>query len=129
MFVARFGAVMIVLYVIVALNPVNDRVIVPFTELVARSSAAVLRLSDGGIESVGTVIHSPRFAIDVRNGCNGIEAVARVALVQFYGDARDQQAVGLNRQARAKRRRSSNGCPASAMPTNAVAMPANRSIA
>lgn len=85
MFVARFGAVMIVLYVIVALNPVNDRVIVPFTELVARSSAAVLRLGDGGIESAGTVIHSPRFAIDVRNGCNGIEAIILLcsAIVAF----------------------------------------------
>jgi exosortase H (IPTLxxWG-CTERM-specific) len=75
MFVTKFGLVMVALYVIVALNPVNDRVIVPFTGLIARSTAVVLRVIDSGIQSAGTVIQSPAFAMDVRNGCNGIEAM------------------------------------------------------
>ncbi|HET7706851.1 MAG TPA: exosortase H [Thermoanaerobaculia bacterium] len=91
-FVAKFGAALIVLYVIVALNPVNDHVIVPFTELVAKASAAVLRMSDGGIETAGTVIHSPRFAIDVRNGCNGIEAIILLcsAIIAFPATLRSR---------------------------------------
>ena len=44
-FVAKFVAAMLGLYIVVALNPVNDHVIIPFTEIVARSSAFLLRLS------------------------------------------------------------------------------------
>ena len=82
-FVAKFGLGLIILYVIAALNPVNDRVIVPFTELIAGASASVLRVIDGGIESAGTIIRSPAFAIDVRNGCNGIEAIILVCSAIF----------------------------------------------
>jgi exosortase H (IPTLxxWG-CTERM-specific) len=82
-FVAKFVAAMIVLYVVVALNPVNDNVIVPFTAVVARCSAAVLRSVGGGTVAVGTVIRSPRFALDVQNGCNGIEAAILLAAAIF----------------------------------------------
>jgi exosortase H (IPTLxxWG-CTERM-specific) len=78
-FVAKFGAVMIGLYVLVALNPVNDHVIVPFTEVVARGSALLLRAVESGVVVTGTVMRSARFALDVRNGCNGIEAVILLA--------------------------------------------------
>jgi exosortase H (IPTLxxWG-CTERM-specific) len=73
--VAKFCVAMIVLYAVVALNQVNDRVIVPFTEVVARGTAMLLSSVESGVEATGTVIHSPRFALDVRNGCNGVEAV------------------------------------------------------
>lgn len=66
---------MVVLYAVVALNPVNDHVIVPFTEVVARGSALILRGVESGVGAAGTVIRSPRFALDVQNGCNGVEAV------------------------------------------------------
>lgn len=78
-FVARFVAALVGFYAVVALNPVNDSVIVPFTEVVARGSALVLRSVEGGVEAAGTVIRSPRFAIDVKNGCNGVEATILLA--------------------------------------------------
>lgn len=78
-FVTKFAAAMIGLYVVVALNPVNDHLIVPFTEIVARGSAAVLRTVGSGVEAVGTVMRSPRFALDVQNGCNGVEAMILLA--------------------------------------------------
>jgi exosortase H (IPTLxxWG-CTERM-specific) len=78
-FVAKFVAAMVVLYAVVALNQVNDYVIVPFTEVVASGSAVVLRVVESGVEAVGTVIRSSRFALDVQNGCNGIEAVILLA--------------------------------------------------
>lgn len=78
-FVSKFGAALLGFYILIALNPVNDHVIVPFTELIATASAAVLRLWDGGVEAAGTVIRSPGFALDVKNGCNGIEAVILLA--------------------------------------------------
>ncbi len=83
LFVTKFGLGLVVLYVIAALNPVNDRVIVPFTALVARATAVVLRIVDSGIQSAGTVIRSPSFAIDVNNGCNGIEAMILLSAAIF----------------------------------------------
>lgn len=82
-FVVKFGVGLILLYVIVALNPVNDRVIVPFTEMLTRVSAAPLSAFDSGIQSAGTIIRSQTFAIDVRNGCNGIEAIILVCAAIF----------------------------------------------
>jgi exosortase H (IPTLxxWG-CTERM-specific) len=73
-FIARFVAGMVVLYAVVALNAVNDHVIVPFTALVARCAAAFLGGIGSGIVVTGTVMRSPSFALDVHNGCNGVEA-------------------------------------------------------
>jgi exosortase H (IPTLxxWG-CTERM-specific) len=61
----------------------GGHVIVPFTAIVARCSAAVVRGLGGGAEAAGTVIRSPRFAIDVQNGCNGIEAAILLAAAIF----------------------------------------------
>lgn len=74
---------MVGLYVVVALNPVNDHVIVPFTAFVARCSAFILRGLGGAVEPAGTVIRSARFALDVQNGCNGIEAAILLAAAIF----------------------------------------------
>ena len=82
-FVAKFVAGLVVLYAVVAFNPVNDRVIVPFTEVVARSSALVLRSVESGVGTAGTVMRSPRFALDVQNGCNGVEAAILLAAAIF----------------------------------------------
>lgn len=78
-FVARFLAALVVFYVVVALEPVNTHVIVPFTELVVRAAALILHGIRQPIEVAGTVIHTSGFALDVRNGCNGVEAMLLVA--------------------------------------------------
>src|SRR5437763_1527731 len=78
-FVAKFCAAMLVLYAVVALNQVNDRVIVPFTEAMARGAAMLLRGVESGVGVTGTVMRSQQFALDVRNGCNGVEAVILLA--------------------------------------------------
>jgi len=79
LFVVRFFAALIVFYIVSALGPVNDHVVVPFTELVVSATAFLLRSAHQPIEVVGTVIRSPHFALDVRNGCNGVEAVMVLA--------------------------------------------------
>jgi exosortase H (IPTLxxWG-CTERM-specific) len=73
-FISKFFAVLLLLYALVALNSVNDRVIVPFTELLTRATATLLGGASSGIVVTGTVMRSPRFALDVHNGCNGVEA-------------------------------------------------------
>ena len=83
MFVAKFCGVMLGLYAVIALNQVNDRVIVPFTEVVTRGAAGLLSIFESGVVAVGTVMRSPQFALDVRNGCNGVEAVILLAAAIF----------------------------------------------
>ncbi len=62
-------------FTLIAWNPVNDHVIEPFTGLVARASGAVLEAIGQGTTMQGTVIRSSRFAVNIRNGCNGVEAM------------------------------------------------------
>ena len=95
-FVAKFCATMLVLYAVVALNQVNDRVIVPFTEVVAKGAAMLLRGVESGVGVTGTVMRSQQFALDVRNGCNGVEAVILLvaAIIAFPATLRSRL-VGL----------------------------------
>ncbi|MEA2329078.1 MAG: hypothetical protein QOE68_4037 [Thermoanaerobaculia bacterium] len=70
---------MLGLYAVIALNQVNDRVVVPFTEVVTRGAVGLLSIFESGVGAAGTVMRSSRFALDVRNGCNGVEAVILLA--------------------------------------------------
>jgi exosortase H (IPTLxxWG-CTERM-specific) len=72
-FLARFAALLVVFYFAVAWRPVNDAVVVPFTAGVARASAAVLRVLGEDVTVEGTEIRSARFAVNIENGCNGVE--------------------------------------------------------
>ena len=78
-FVAKFLVALIGFYIVLALNPVNDHVVVPFTEAVTRASAVLLRIIGERVEVAGTLIRSPQFVIDVKNGCNGLEAMLLLA--------------------------------------------------
>jgi exosortase H (IPTLxxWG-CTERM-specific) len=60
---------------LISINWVNDRVIEPFTGGIARASGAVLNLAGQHVTLRGTVIQGPRFAVNIRNGCNGVEAM------------------------------------------------------
>lgn len=62
-------------FTLVSLNQVNDSVIVPFTAGIARMSGVVLDLLGQDVTMQGTIIRSPRFAVNIKNGCNGVEAM------------------------------------------------------
>jgi len=70
---------MLALYAVLALNQVNDRVVVPFTEVITHGAVGFLRVFESNVIATGTVMRSPQFALDVRNGCNGVEAVILLA--------------------------------------------------
>lgn len=72
-FLLRFLALLVAFYALVAIRPVNDAVIVPFTAAVARVSAAALNVLGERVEVDGTLIRSGRFAVEIENGCNGVE--------------------------------------------------------
>ena len=74
LFLARFLALLVAFYLLVAWNPVNDAVIVPFTAAIARVSGVLLTSIGEKVSVQGTEIRSGLFAVQIENGCNGVEA-------------------------------------------------------
>ncbi len=62
-------------FTLISLNWVNDHVIDPFTGGIARVSGATLDLMGQNVKMQGTMLRSPRFAVNIKNGCNGVEAM------------------------------------------------------
>ncbi len=71
-FLILFLTILGVSFTVVALKPVNDGVVVPYTAFVARMSAGVLALLGEDITVRGCDLVSPRFAVTIYNGCNGL---------------------------------------------------------
>ena len=78
---ARFFIIFIVLLValftIEILQPVQQHVILPFTSGLAHISVFIVELFDDQVQSMGKVIRSLEtgFAVSIEPGCNGVEAV------------------------------------------------------
>jgi len=74
-FVVRYVLLLVALFAVVAWRPVNDHVVDPYTTFVAHESAVVLRTLGEQARVDGQVLSSPRFAVTIYNGCNGLEAI------------------------------------------------------
>jgi exosortase H (IPTLxxWG-CTERM-specific) len=74
-FLLRFAGLLVLFYFVVAWGPINDAVIVPFTAQIASVSGAILRAFQEGVRVTGTEIRSGGFAVNIENGCNGVETV------------------------------------------------------
>jgi exosortase H (IPTLxxWG-CTERM-specific) len=72
-------AALAVLYLLVVIPPSNTHVVIPFTERIVTVSAGLLRALGEPAVTAGTVITSGNFAVDVKNGCNGLEAAVILA--------------------------------------------------
>ncbi|HEX7831362.1 MAG TPA: exosortase H [Thermoanaerobaculia bacterium] len=75
LFLVKFFAILIAAYLLIAWSPVNDNVIVPFTQFIATTSGAILKGIGQAVTVNGTVIASSRFGVNINNGCNGVEAM------------------------------------------------------
>jgi exosortase H (IPTLxxWG-CTERM-specific) len=62
-------------FTLVSVNWVNDHVVEPFTGGIARVSGATLDLLGQDVRMQRTIIRGSRFAVNIRNGCNGVEAM------------------------------------------------------
>lgn len=71
-FLFLFLMILGVSFTVVALRSVNDVFVVPYTVLIARASGAILRLLGESATVTGCVVSSPRFAVTIFNGCNGL---------------------------------------------------------
>jgi len=96
LFLVKFFVILVAAYLLIAWNPVNDHVIVPFTAAIARGSGILLNLLGQSVVVTGTVVGSPRFAVNINNGCNGVEAmlILLAAIVAFPASPR-ARAAGL----------------------------------
>lgn len=77
-FLLLFFVLLIAGWAFVAAPPVNDHVIVPYTEWITGVSASLLTAIGQDVRVEGTMILSSDFAVNIANGCNGVEAMLLV---------------------------------------------------
>lgn len=74
-FLLKFALFLVLFFAATAPKPMNDAFVEPFTAGVAKVSGVAARLFGEETTMVGTAIVSPRFAVNVRTGCNGLETI------------------------------------------------------
>lgn len=96
LFLLKFFGVLIAAYLLIAWNPVNDNVIVPFTTGIAKVSGVLLNLLGQNVVVSGTTVSGPRFAVNINNGCNGVEAMLiLLACIVAFPASLKARAAGL----------------------------------
>jgi exosortase H (IPTLxxWG-CTERM-specific) len=86
-FITIFVLVLVSLFTLEMLNPVQEHVITPFTGILASISAGIILPFDDSVIAYGKVLqfgHSG-FAVSIEAGCNGVEAtiVLIAAVIAF----------------------------------------------
>ena len=99
-FVSLFLLILVTLFSVEMLMPVQEHVIVPFTEMLARLSAAIIKPFDASVLAYGKVLQfkDTGFAVSIEAGCNGVEAtiVLVAAVIAFPASWRSRLiAIGL----------------------------------
>jgi exosortase H (IPTLxxWG-CTERM-specific) len=74
-FLALFVMLLAASFTLISVNWVNDHVVEPFTGGIARLSGAALGLLGQHVTMQGTIIQGEHFSVNIRNGCNGVEAM------------------------------------------------------
>ncbi len=84
-FIVIFLALLAILEFALLIDVVDANAVQPFTRGIATVSGAIIGSMERGTRVNGTVISSPCFAVDIKNGCNGLEATFFVlaAVVAF----------------------------------------------
>ncbi len=86
-FLLSFLLIQAALFFIEMLQPVQQAIILPWTDFLAKISASIMLLFDTNIEVYGKIIRSSinHFAVSIEPGCNGVEAmiVLLAAIIAF----------------------------------------------
>ena len=86
-FFALFLTIQLALFAAELTKPVQQAVVIPFTESIAALSAWLVTMFDSGVVSKGIVLRDvdSGFAVAIQAGCNGVEAsiVLIAAMVAF----------------------------------------------
>lgn len=86
-FLFVFLAVLVSLFTVEMLVPVQEHVITPFTSLLAHLSAAIILPFDASVIAYGKVLQfkDSGFAVSIEAGCNGVEAtIVLIAAILAY---------------------------------------------
>ena len=95
-FLATFLGLLAAGFISLSLNAVNDNLVVPFTGVIAKISGWSLDVIGQDVRMNGTQILSDRFAVDIQNGCNGLETVIIfVAAVLAFPAPLKARGIGL----------------------------------
>ena len=78
-FLARFAALCVIFYIPIAIPAIERVTVTPFTRGLTVACGAILRAVGQDVVTSGTVIRSAAFGVDIKNGCNAVEAVAFLA--------------------------------------------------
>lgn len=78
-FVVLFFAFVLVFNLLMEVPWIQENLVLPYTEIIASVSAALLGFFDKTIRVSGTIIRSNSFAVDIRRGCDGV--VATIILI------------------------------------------------
>lgn len=89
-FLLLFAVLLIAFYALITIEAVDKHFVMPFTAALARISGGALNLIGEPVRVDDTVIAGSRFAVDIRGGCNGLEAVVFVcaAMLAFHAPLR-----------------------------------------
>ena len=91
-FVTTFLLILVALFTLEMLNPVQEHVITPFTSLLAHLSAVLILPFDNSVIAYGKILQfkDSGFAVSIEAGCNGVEAtiVLIAAICAFPGSWR-----------------------------------------
>ncbi|HXZ49786.1 MAG TPA: exosortase H [Usitatibacter sp.] len=80
-FALAFAGILVALFAAELTRPIQHALVAPWTDLVARASAAMLRAFDRDVVASDATIFSAStgFGITIRAGCNGVEAMLVLA--------------------------------------------------
>jgi len=80
-----FVILLVTLFTVEVLKPVQEHVILPFTAGIAWTSVGMIELFDEGVVSAGKVIRDLQsgFAVSIEPGCNGVEALIILFAAMF----------------------------------------------
>jgi exosortase H (IPTLxxWG-CTERM-specific) len=82
-FLIKFFVLMGFLLFLELFNPVHQKVIIPFTSLLAQASVFLLKLIGTETQASSTLIVSQQFVADIKAGCTGIEPVIILIAAMF----------------------------------------------
>lgn len=75
LFLLRFFGLLAGSYAVLSLTFVDRTMVVPFTNGVAHVSGVLLRMVGSQVRVMETIISDGFFAVDIKNGCNGLEVM------------------------------------------------------
>lgn len=76
LFVTKFVVAIVIVIALLSLTVVDEHVVRPFSVVQTKVAGAMLRAASQNVQAAGTLLIQKSYAVDVKNGCNGIEAIA-----------------------------------------------------